>query len=49
VKYLEPALDLATNYDVPVYVKQNIELVKKHIESIFGREETKQTDLREWF
>ena len=42
VKYLEPALELANNYDVPVYVKQNIELTKRYIESIFGREETKQ-------
>ncbi len=49
VKYLEPALDLANNYDVPVYVKQNLELTKKYIESIFGREETRQSDLREWF
>ncbi len=49
VKYLEPAWDLATNYDIPVYVRQNIELTKRFIESIFGREETKQADLREWF
>ncbi|MFA5020259.1 MAG: DNA polymerase II large subunit [Candidatus Pacearchaeota archaeon] len=49
VKYLEPALNLANNYNIPVYVKQNIELTKKYIESIFGREETKQTALEEWF
>lgn len=49
IKYLEPALTLATNYDIPIYVKQNIELTKKHIESIFGREETKQTDLGQFF
>ncbi len=49
VKYLEPALKLATDYDIPVYVKQNLELTKKYIESIFGREETKQTDLGQWF
>jgi DNA polymerase II large subunit len=49
VKYLEPALELAKNYDVPVYVRQNIELTKKYIESIFGREETKQVELSEWF
>ena len=49
VKYLEPALDLAKKYNVPVYVKQNLELTKKHIESIFGREETKQVDLEKWF
>jgi DNA polymerase II large subunit len=49
VKYLEPALDLANNYDIPVYVKQNLELTKKYIESIFGREETKQISLKQWF
>jgi len=49
VKYLEPALNLANNYDVPVYVKQNLELTKKYIESIFGREETKQVALDGWF
>ncbi len=49
VKYLEPALDLANEYDIPVYVKQNLELTKKYIESIFGREETKQISLKQWF
>ena len=49
VKYLEPALDLAKNYNIPVYVKQNLELTKRYIESIFGREETKQTQLGKWF
>ena len=49
VKYLEPALDLANDYDIPVYVKQNLELTKKYIESIFGREETKQVSLKQWF
>ena len=49
IKYLEPALDLAKNYDVPIYVKQNIELTKRYIESIFGKEEFKQTQLEAWF
>ena len=34
--------------DIPVYVKQNLELTKRYIESIFGREETKQVDLGKW-
>ena len=49
VKYLEPALALANNYNVPVYVKQNLELTKRYIESIFGREEFKQAELGKWF
>ncbi len=49
VKYLEPALSLAANYNVPAYVKQNLELTKKYIESIFGRETEKQEALGKWF
>ena len=41
-KYLEPALSLANKYDLSVYMKQNLELIKRHIESIFGRELEKQ-------
>jgi len=49
IKYLEPAISLATNFDVPPYVKQNLELTKKYIESIFGRETEKQEGLGKWF
>lgn len=48
VKYLEPALLLARNYSVPPYVLQNIELTKRYIESIFGREKEKQEELKRW-
>jgi DNA polymerase II large subunit len=49
IKYLEPAIDLATNFDVPEYVRQNLELTKKYIESIFGKEKEKQEALKKWF
>ncbi len=49
VKYLEPALDLARNYKVPAYIVQDLELTKKYIESIFGRESEKQEALGKWF
>ncbi len=49
IKYLEPALSLAENYEVPAYVKQNLELTKKYIESIFGKETEKQEALGKWF
>jgi DNA polymerase II large subunit len=49
VKYLEPALDLANNFDVPAYTKQGLELAKIYIQSIFGKEETKQIELKKWF
>lgn len=48
IKYLEPALALATKYAVPAYVKQNIELTRRYIESIFGREKEKQAELEKW-
>jgi DNA polymerase II large subunit len=49
IKYLEPALSLAENYNVPEYVKQNLELTKRYIESIFGKETEKQEALGKWF
>ena len=49
VKYLEPAIQLAKHYDVSSYVKQSLDLVKKAIESIFGKETEKQQDLKKWF
>jgi len=48
-KYLEPALDLAGKYNLSLYLKQSIELTKRYIESIFGRELEKQEDLGKWF
>ncbi|MBR9701468.1 DNA polymerase II large subunit [Candidatus Pacearchaeota archaeon] len=44
-KYLEPAIELAKKYNLSPYMQQNLELVKRYIESIFGRELEKQTGL----
>ncbi len=49
VKYLEPALDLARNFNVPAYIKQDLELTKKYIESIFGKDTEKQQNINRWF
>ncbi len=49
VKYLEPAISLAKNFDVSEYIRQDLELTKKYIESIFGRETEKQEGLKKWF
>jgi len=48
-KYLEPALELARKYNLSNYLKQNLELVKGYIDSIFGREKEKQKSINEWF
>ena len=49
VKYLEPAIDLTKNYDVPDYIKQDLELTKRYIESIFGKDNEKQELIERWF
>ncbi|OGJ12779.1 hypothetical protein A3K82_02455 [Candidatus Pacearchaeota archaeon RBG_19FT_COMBO_34_9] len=48
-KYLEPALGLAERYNLSVYMKQNLQIVKENIESIFGKETEKQEALGKWF
>ncbi|MBU2576938.1 MAG: DNA polymerase II large subunit [Nanoarchaeota archaeon] len=48
-KYLEPAMDLAVNYNISPYTKEGMELTKMYIESIFGKELDKQVDLKKWF
>ena len=49
VKYLEPSLFLAEKYNLPTYLKQNLELTKQRIESVFGKEKDKQEGLVKWF
>jgi len=49
IKYLEPALALARNYNVSEYLKQDLELTKKYIESIFGKDNEKQESIEKWF
>ncbi|MDO8642922.1 MAG: DNA polymerase II large subunit [Candidatus Woesearchaeota archaeon] len=49
VKYLEPSLSLARKYNVPVYVRQNLELTKRRIEEVFGKDKEKQSGLGAWF
>jgi len=48
VKYLELSIKLAEKYDVPVYVKQSLELLKLRVESVFGKEKERQEALGAW-
>lgn len=48
-KYLEPALDLAKKYSLSPYITQNLELTKRYIDSVFGKELDKQDQLNKWF
>ena len=48
-KYLDPAMDLATNYNISPYTREGMELTKMYIESIFGKDLEKQVELKQWF
>ena len=48
-KYLEPAIEIVDKYNPSDYLKQNLELTKRQIESIFGKELEKQEALGKWF
>jgi len=48
-KYLEIALQLTNKYNLSPYIKQNLELTKRYIDSIFGKEPEKQEALAKWF
>ncbi len=48
-KYLDPAITLSENYAISEYTRQSLELAKLYIESIFGKDSEKQSDLKKWF
>jgi DNA polymerase II large subunit len=48
-KYLEIATMLAKKYNLSEYIQQSLELVKRYIDSIFGKELEKQEGLEKWF
>ncbi|MBW3014900.1 DNA polymerase II large subunit [Candidatus Woesearchaeota archaeon] len=49
VKYLEPSLSLAKKYNVPAFLQQSLELTKRRIEGVFGKEHEIQEGLGKWF
>lgn len=48
-KYLEIAIELTNKYQLSNYIKQNLELTKRYIDSIFGKDQEKQEALAKWF
>jgi DNA polymerase II large subunit len=48
-KYLDPAMSLAVNYNISAYTKEGMDLTKLYIESIFGKDNERQADLKKWF
>ncbi len=49
IKYLEPSISLAKKYNLPSYLKQTLELTKRRVEDVFGKEKEKQVGLGQWF
>ena len=49
VKYVEPAMSLVEKYELPVYLRQTLELTKDMIESVFLQDKEKQMGLGKWF
>jgi DNA polymerase II large subunit len=49
LKYLEPSISLAKKYNVPPYLKHSLELTKRRIEGMFGKDKEKQEGLGKWF
>ena len=48
-KELQIIGELANKYNVPPYLKQSLELLKRRIEDVFGKEKEKQEGLGKWF
>ena len=48
-KYLEASIELAEKYNLTPYLKQHLDLTKRYIDSVFGREPEKQEKLETWF
>ena len=49
VKYLKPSISLANKYNVPSYLKQTLELTRRRIEGVFGKDKERQEGLGKWF
>ena len=49
IKYLEPAISLANRFNVPPYLKQTVELTKRSVDGVFGKDSERQEGLGKWF
>ncbi len=49
VKYLTPAESLVEKYNLDTYLAQTIELTRRRVEEVFGKDPEKQLGLGEWF
>jgi len=49
LKYMQPALDIAREYEVSTYLLESLELNEMYIQSIFGKDKEKQESIAKWF
>ncbi|MCF7861947.1 DNA polymerase II large subunit [Candidatus Woesearchaeota archaeon] len=49
IKYLQPSLDLGEKYNISNYLKQTLELTRRGVEGVFGKEPEIQEGLGKWF
>ncbi|MCK4589235.1 MAG: DNA polymerase II large subunit [Nanoarchaeota archaeon] len=49
VKYLEPSLSLARQFEVGPYLRQTLDLLKSRIEGLFGKDKERQETMGAWF
>ena len=49
LKYMQPALDLAKNFNSSAYLTESLELTEMYIQSIFGKDLEKQETISKWF
>lgn len=49
LKYLGPSISLAERYNLPPYLKQVLEILRRRTEAVFGRDKDRQIGLGQWF
>jgi DNA polymerase II large subunit len=49
IKYLQPSLDLGEKYNLSEYLRQTLELTRRGVEGVFGKEPEIQEGLGKWF
>ncbi|MBS3122770.1 DNA polymerase II large subunit [Candidatus Woesearchaeota archaeon] len=49
LKYLDLSIKLSKDFNVSMYTRQTLDLLKNRIDSVFGKEKEKQEGLGKWF
>ncbi len=48
IKYLQLSIDLAAKYNVLGYLKEDLEILQRKVDDLFGKDKEKQTGLANW-